>query len=77
MLITRALPSWDDARAAAHAAARPLPTESVPVATADRRVLAAPLTARTALPPSDASAMDGWAVAGAGPWRVVRAGPGR
>jgi molybdopterin molybdotransferase len=64
------LPSWDVAREAAHAAARPLTTESIPVARADRRVLASPLRARTALPPSDASAMDGWAVAGAGPWRV-------
>ena len=70
VLMPLVLPSWDDARAAAHGAARPLPTEVIPVARADRRVLAAPLTALTALPPSDASAMDGWAVAGDGPWRV-------
>ena len=70
VLMPLVLPSWDDARAAAHAAARPLPTEVIPVARADRRVLASPLTARTPLPPSDASAMDGWAVAGAGPWWV-------
>ena len=65
-----ALHSWDDARAAAHGAASALSTESVPVARSDRRVLATDLRARTALPPSDASAMDGWAVSGAGPWRV-------
>ncbi|MFJ5675502.1 molybdopterin molybdotransferase MoeA [Streptomyces sp. NPDC093097] len=34
------------------------------------RTLAAPLTALTDLPPFDTSAMDGWAVAGPGPWRV-------
>ncbi|MGA4840744.1 hypothetical protein [Streptomyces sp. G45] len=36
-------------------------------------VLAAPLTALTDLPSFDTSAMDGWAVAGPGPW-AVRAG---
>lgn len=33
-------------------------------------VLAAPLTALTDLPSFDTSAMDGWAVAGPGPWDV-------
>ncbi|QKW10937.1 molybdopterin molybdotransferase MoeA [Streptomyces sp. NA04227] len=33
-------------------------------------VLAAPLAALTDLPPFDTSAMDGWAVAGPGPWEV-------
>ncbi|MEU7636985.1 molybdopterin-binding protein [Streptomyces sp. NPDC039016] len=37
------------------------------------RTLAAPLTALTDLPSFDTSAMDGWAVAGPGPWRVDRA----
>ncbi|MCG6494410.1 molybdopterin molybdotransferase MoeA [Kitasatospora sp. A2-31] len=36
--------------------------------------LAEPLTALTDLPPFDTSAMDGWAVAGPGPWRMP---PGR
>ncbi|WP_311765096.1 molybdopterin molybdotransferase MoeA [Streptomyces zingiberis] len=40
------------------------------------RVLAEPLTALTDLPSFDSSAMDGWAVSGPGPWRLVTAGPG-
>ncbi|WP_327225690.1 molybdopterin molybdotransferase MoeA [Streptomyces platensis] len=36
------------------------------------RTLAAPLTALTDLPSFDTSAMDGWAVAGPGPWRLDR-----
>ncbi|MET8180301.1 molybdopterin molybdotransferase MoeA [Streptomyces sp. NPDC005336] len=65
---------WPDARAiaaraavkeAAHAAPvlRPLPD-------ALGHVLAAPLAALTDLPPFDTSAMDGWALAGPGPWRL-------
>jgi molybdopterin molybdotransferase len=75
--MTLVLPEWDDARASAHASGRRLPSESVPIAAADRRVLATDVTALTALPSCDASAMDGWAVSGAGPWTVgtmVRAG---
>lgn len=75
--MTLVLPDWDVARAAAHAAARVLMPESIPIGEADRRVLAADVRALTALPPRDASAMDGWAVCGAGPWTVgtlVRAG---
>ena len=64
-------PTWDDAWRAAHDAGRMLPTVVVPVGDADRRVLAADIRARTPLPPRDASAMDGWAVCGAGPWQVV------
>ena len=73
-------PTWDDARRAAHDAGRVLPTEVVPVSRADRRVLVEGIRARTPLPPRDASAMDGWAVRGAGPWQVVddvRAGQDR
>ncbi len=33
-------------------------------------MLGADVLARTDLPPADTAAMDGWAVAGAGPWRV-------
>jgi molybdopterin molybdotransferase len=75
--MTLVQPGWDDARAAAQASARPLPSETVPLERADRRVLAAAVHALTALPPRDASAMDGWAVSGPGPWSVgglVRAG---
>ena len=75
--MTLVQPSWDDARAAAQASVGALPSETVPLERADRRVLAADVHALTALPPRDASAMDGWAVSGPGPWSVgtlVRAG---
>ncbi|WP_055541178.1 molybdopterin molybdotransferase MoeA, partial [Streptomyces neyagawaensis] len=68
----RATP-WPEARAVAERAARsrgrrsPL---SVTVEDALGLVLAAPLTALTDLPSFDTSAMDGWAVAGPGPWAV-------
>ncbi|MET9253583.1 molybdopterin molybdotransferase MoeA [Streptomyces sp. NPDC003717] len=56
------------ARAQARAARRaPL---SVPLDAALGLTLAAPLTALTDLPSFDTSAMDGWAVAGPGPWTV-------
>ncbi|WP_306328573.1 molybdopterin molybdotransferase MoeA, partial [Streptomyces venezuelae] len=42
----------------------------VPLARALGQVLAEPLAALTDLPPFDTSAMDGWAVAGPGPWTV-------
>ncbi|MFJ9865336.1 molybdopterin molybdotransferase MoeA [Streptomyces sp. NPDC101165] len=43
---------------------------SVPLADALGLVLAAPLDALTDLPSFDTSAMDGWAVAGPGPWEI-------
>ncbi|NEA86390.1 molybdopterin molybdotransferase MoeA, partial [Streptomyces sp. SID14436] len=43
---------------------------SVPLDTALGLTLAAPLAALTDLPSFDTSAMDGWAVAGPGPWQV-------
>lgn len=69
----RATP-WPDARALAtlageRAAAGRTP-EAVPLAEALGRVLAGPLEALTDLPSFDTSAMDGWAVAGPGPWRI-------
>ncbi len=64
-------PPWDEARGAAHAAAVPLPVQSVPVGEAVGRVLATPAVAATPLPPFDSSAMDGYAVAGDGPWHLV------
>ncbi|MFF4650205.1 molybdopterin molybdotransferase MoeA [Streptomyces sp. NPDC001380] len=60
---------WQRARATARAAAvRPLPAAEADLADALGRALAEPLVARTDLPPFDTSAMDGWAVAGPGPW---------
>ncbi len=64
-------PAWPAAREAAHAAAQPLPPETMPIAEARGRILASDVAALTDLPPRDASAMDGWVVSGTGPWRVV------
>ena len=74
----RATP-WPQARATAERAARQVPRTakapvSVPLDAALGLVLAAPLTALTDLPSFDTSAMDGWAVAGPGPWAVREAG---
>ncbi|MFG1674086.1 molybdopterin molybdotransferase MoeA [Micromonospora sp. NPDC049282] len=62
---------WAAARALAHRLPAPLPGESVPLASAIGRTLAAPLIAAVPLPGFDNSAMDGYAVRGPGPWRVV------
>ncbi|MEU9467952.1 molybdopterin-binding protein [Streptomyces avermitilis] len=64
---------WPEARVTAERAARSVPRRapvSVPLDAALGLVLAAPLTALTDLPSFDTSAMDGWAVAGPGPWDV-------
>ncbi|OMI38852.1 molybdopterin molybdotransferase MoeA [Streptomyces sparsogenes] len=75
---------WPDARAIAARAprkSRPSPTTATldgtpvarPLPEALGHVLAAPLTALTDLPSFDTSAMDGWALAGPGPWRLPAA----
>ncbi|WDG30149.1 molybdopterin molybdotransferase MoeA [Streptomyces sp. CA-278952] len=69
--------SWDRARAVAARAGRagPLAMIRLPLDRALGHVLAEPLGALTDLPSFDTSAMDGWAVAGPGPW-VFGAGAG-
>ncbi|MGA5817009.1 molybdopterin molybdotransferase MoeA [Kitasatospora sp. NPDC094028] len=63
---------WPRARATARRAGlRPLPALGLPLVEALGHTLAEPLTALTDLPAFDTSAMDGWAVAGPGPWRVA------
>ncbi|WP_405778730.1 molybdopterin molybdotransferase MoeA [Streptomyces sp. NBC_00859] len=71
----RAAP-WAEARARAAKAGRavPAPARRVPLDQALGLILVAPLTALTDLPSFDTSAMDGWAVAGPGPWRIIDAG---
>ncbi|UUN28063.1 molybdopterin molybdotransferase MoeA [Streptomyces sp. FIT100] len=63
---------WAEARAIAARAGRaaPLATQHEPLDRAQGQLLAEPLTALTDLPSFDTSAMDGWAVAGPGPWTV-------
>ncbi|MFJ2417133.1 molybdopterin molybdotransferase MoeA [Streptomyces brevispora] len=66
---THATP-WREARAVAARAGRRVPvrTGRLPLDRALGHVLAEPLAALTDLPSFDTSAMDGWAVAGPGPW---------
>ncbi|MFD7439963.1 molybdopterin molybdotransferase MoeA [Streptomyces sp. NPDC059909] len=73
----RATP-WGEARARAARAGRgtPPPVRPEPLDRALGQVLAEPLTALTDLPSFDTSAMDGWAVAGPGPWTIRVSGSG-
>jgi molybdopterin molybdotransferase len=75
--VSSALP-WDQARRVAAAAARALDPVAVRLEAALGCALAAPIAALTDLPPFDAAAMDGYAVAGPSPWLLadadVRAG---
>ncbi|MEJ3742382.1 molybdopterin molybdotransferase MoeA [Actinomycetes bacterium KLBMP 9797] len=64
---------WAEARSLVYAAglaAAASPVE-VPLAEADGHTLAEPLTTLTDLPAFPTSSVDGWAVRGQGPWRVV------
>ncbi|MEV4437736.1 molybdopterin-binding protein [Streptomyces sp. NPDC049577] len=61
---------WDEARHIAARAADVLPAERLPIAEALGRTLAEPLAALADLPSFDTSAMDGWALAGPGPWQL-------
>lgn len=62
---------WAQARAVATTAPAALGAERVPLAASAGRVLAAPVRALVAAPAFDTAAMDGFAVAGCGPWRVA------
>ncbi|MGW4462688.1 molybdopterin molybdotransferase MoeA [Micromonospora sp. NPDC004704] len=62
---------WPEARRIARAAGSPLDRIDVALTDALGATLAAPLVALSPLPAYDAAAMDGYAVAGTGPWRVV------
>ncbi|HEV2086694.1 MAG TPA: hypothetical protein VGR21_00150, partial [Cryptosporangiaceae bacterium] len=63
--------SWDEARSVAHQAPPVLPSVDVPVTDADGTTLARPLVTLTDLPAFSTSSVDGYAVAGAPPWRVT------
>lgn len=69
--------AWEDARALAARAGRDFPVAAhrIPLDRALGHVLAEALHALTDLPSFDTSAMDGWVVAGPGPW-TVREGDG-
>ncbi|GGN91031.1 molybdopterin molybdenumtransferase MoeA [Actinoplanes lobatus] len=61
---------WDQAYVIARDAADPLPGRTVPVEEALGQVLAGPVCCVRPVPAFDNAAMDGYAVAGDGPWTV-------
>lgn len=63
--------SWDQARTIAATTFPALGSEQVTLADSVGRVLSADATAFCDLPAYETSSMDGWAVSGAGPWKVV------
>jgi molybdopterin molybdotransferase len=66
----RAMP-WTQARLLAHRLPTPLGVQPVPLTHAAGRTLARPIRAASMLPGFDNAAMDGYAVRGPGPWRLV------
>jgi molybdopterin molybdotransferase len=64
---------WREARKLVYEAGRSaqLPAVAVPLSEADGRVLAEPLRSGTHLPAFPTSSVDGWALRGGGPWRIV------
>jgi len=69
--------SWSDARSIAHAAGaaqRSDVVDTLALSEALGHVLAAPLVSPIAIPHYASSAMDGWAVAGVGPWTLLTGG---
>jgi molybdopterin molybdotransferase len=62
---------WREARSVARGVRGPLGTERVALAGAQGRILARPVRALAASPGFDTAAMDGYAVCGDGPWRIV------
>jgi molybdopterin molybdotransferase len=63
--------SWPQARRIARAAATPLDRIELAFPAALGAALAVPLVALAPLPAYDAAAMDGYAIAGTGPWQLV------
>ncbi|MCS5718102.1 molybdopterin molybdotransferase MoeA [Herbiconiux sp. CPCC 205763] len=69
--MTHASVLWHDARRLAYDVGSQRETERVALGDAVGRVLADDLVALIAVPHYASSAMDGWAVAGPGPWRIL------
>ena len=63
--------SWDDARVIASNASTQLKSERLPVALCVGRTLAVDAKSLVDLPTYATSAMDGYAVSGSGPWRII------
>ena len=71
--ITLIAADWHQAHLLCHEIATALPSEQVTLDKAVGRTLATDLVALCDVPHYASSAMDGWAVAGPGPWRLVDA----
>lgn len=63
--------SWDEARRVARGVARPIGSEFIALELGAGRTASFDAYAKCNLPPFDSSAMDGWAVCGTGPWKIV------
>ncbi len=66
--------TWEEARQVSFDCATPIPPGRVPLRRALGRTLAADVTALQEMPHYASSAMDGWAVNGAGPWILAEPG---
>jgi len=62
---------WEQARSEAYGSWKKLPSEKVLISSCVNRTLAADAFALVELPTYPTSAMDGYAVAGSGPWSIV------
>ena len=63
--------SWDEARAKAFLASSQLRSEKVSLAQGLNRTLTKDAPALVDLPTYTTSSMDGWAVSGSGPWKII------
>ncbi len=70
-MITLNEPSWSDARNVAASIVTVLPIETIPLVLCTDRTLATDAISLVDLPTYETSAMDGYAVAGTGPWKIV------
>lgn len=64
-------PSWDQARSAAAALGKLGPIEKLPISQLLGRTLSVDAMALVQLPTHETSAMDGYVVAGSGPWKLI------
>lgn len=64
-------PSWDQARSAAAALGKVGPSKKLPINKLLGRTLAVDAVALVELPTYETSAMDGYVVAGSGPWKLI------
>lgn len=64
-------PSWDQARSASASLGKVGPIEKLPISNLLGRTLAVDAKALVELPTYETSAMDGYVVAGSGPWKLI------